>query len=156
MGCIFKRLFGKKEELSQEDVIARHKTPLEFAAATLLLEVALSDKNFAPEEQRHVMDKLQKTFRLSPRQTQELMTEAKEYAEKSLEVLSATRKIREHWSIEDREKLLELLWEVVLADKIIDKEEEDIMYRIAPWLMFDEAKSHAIRDRVKAKMENPV
>lgn len=107
---------------------------IEFAAAMLMFEISRADSSIDMEE-REVIDKaLVNHFNLSQSETNELLTLAEKEVDHTISLSEFTRAINERLGAEDKIKIVELLWQVALADAILDKYEEYFIRKIADLL----------------------
>jgi len=121
---------------------------LQLATATLLLEVSRADFHVDDDELAVVTDSLRSLFAFSEEETQRLLELAREETEQALSLHPFVRLVNEQFTPEDRQRIMELLWQVAYADGRIDKYEEYQIRKIAdliyvPHSVFIRAKHRA-------------
>ena len=104
---------------------------LNMAAAALLVEMILQDGEMNNEEVRVVKDALVQQLHLSPDQAESLYVLAQEERRQATDYHQFTRLIAAHYTQEQKIKLIESLWRVAFADKVLDKYEEHMVRRIS-------------------------
>lgn len=120
-----------------------------LALAALLVRIAKSDGDYADEE-RSVIDNILKTNHgLSPFEAAKLRSEAEALEAEAPDTVRFTRAIKSGVAYEDREKVIEALWKVVLADGVRDYEEDALLRLVAPMLGINDRDSALARQRVE-------
>ncbi|QPC42255.1 TerB family tellurite resistance protein [Kaustia mangrovi] len=104
---------------------------LELAMAALLVRASVIDQDPAPEEARRIEALLAERFELSREAVEALMQEAREEEAEAVDLYRFTRVVTENLDQEGRKSLVEMLWDVVLADGRVDPFEENLVWRVA-------------------------
>ncbi len=135
---------------SQFPVDARTNTvsdtsSLELAAAVLMLEISLADSEIQDDERKVIEDALKKVFHLPETDVQTIIELAKQEVDHSVSLYEFTRLINDKMSLDERIRIVELLWQVAFADMTIDKYEEYFVRKIADLLYIPH------QDYIKAK-----
>ncbi len=120
-----------------------------LAAAALMVEVASHDGQFSRVEREHILHLLENKLGLSSADALELFVEALAAQNEANHMLSFTRKIKDHFDEAGREKILELLWEVVFVDGVEDPYESNLMRRLTGLLYISDKRSGQIRKKVQ-------
>lgn len=115
---------------TQEDVTAR----IQLATCVLLLEVARADDHFSTEEEERIVEILKKDLHLSDEYVAELMELAHEERRESVDMWKFTNVIDNHYTSEEKERVMETLWKVIYADERLDAMEDHIIHRLAKLL----------------------
>ncbi len=116
---------------------ADNQTPvvsLEIACSVLLCEVMLADGQLDNAEQTQLNEILTSQFNLSNEEAEEIIKHALLLRESATDFFQFTSKINENYSLEQRIKMLELLWQVAYADGELASIEEHIIRKIADLL----------------------
>jgi uncharacterized tellurite resistance protein B-like protein len=127
------------------------QTPvLQRAIAALLLEITYSDGEEHERERRAVKMALASTFDLQPNEVNDLVQLATEEHENATDSYPFIRLINQHYSAEQRVKLVEMLWTIAYADQELHHYEEHLVRRLAdllyvPHQAFIAAKHRAAR-----------
>jgi hypothetical protein len=87
---------------------------------------------------------------LSPFETAKLRGEAERLEEEAPDTVRFTRAIKDAVPYDDRVKVIESLWDIVLADGERDHEEDAILRLVAPMLGVNDRDSNLARQRVEA------
>lgn len=144
-----------KDLLSKSETTGPEKKGFEekqIAAAVLLAEAAASDEGFGEAEQKAVIEALKRHFELTDDEAQELAEAGQESQSKSVEIFSFTRTIKEAYDYEDRIEMVEMLWEVVLADGVLHAYEDQLLRRIGGLLYVEDRDRGEARRRVLARV----
>ncbi len=112
----------------------KQKISLEIACSVLLCEVMLADGQLDSTEQEQLNKILAKQFLLSAEEIEEIIKHALLLCESATDFFQFTSKINENYSLEQRIKMLELLWQVAYADGELASIEEHIIRKIADLL----------------------
>jgi uncharacterized tellurite resistance protein B-like protein len=128
---IIKILFEKRAADSsgfkEEDASER----IQVATCALLLEVANSDSDFSDIEKDNIITILKKDFHLSDEYVTELMATSGRALKKSVDLWHFTNLINENYSIEEKIKVIEMLWKVIYADGKLDKYEDHLVHKLS-------------------------
>ena len=117
------------------------------ACSSLLIEVALSDKDFDEEEITSMKEILKTTHGISDETINELVSNAKQTVDESTSLYNYTREVNDNFSYDDKLLLLQSLWDIAYADGNVDKYEEHLIRKISDLIYI----SHS--DFIKAKLE---
>jgi len=101
------------------------------AAAALLLEMAHMDDTMAPVEQAAIFNAVRESFNLSPEQTEELIACAQAEREQATDYHKFTSLITANFDAAQRVNLIQRLWQVAYADKVLCKLEEYQVRKVA-------------------------
>ena len=119
-----------------------------LAAAALMVEVAVQDGDFADNERQAIERLLIEKLDLSDEDAKELLSQAEEKQSQSIQILSFTRDIKNHFDDDGRANIMEMLWGIVFADGQEDNYESNLMRRIAGLLYISDKKSGELRKKV--------
>lgn len=124
---------------------------LRVAAAALLVETASIDDAFDDSERSVVKRLLQQRFGLAAAEAQRLLGEGQRSRDASAQLYGFTRAIKERLDLEERIRLVEMLWEVVLADGALDPLEDTLLRRIGGLIDVPDRERGLARQRVLAR-----
>ena len=149
----FKDFFEVKQAVGGGE--AGGHTPDEFhlAAAVLLVYAATADAEFGSAERDRIEWLCEHRFELGHDEAHELIQAAEQRVENSVQLLEFTRTIKDGFSYEERVHLMEMLWEVVYADEIVEAHEASLMRQIAGRIYVDDRDSGIARSRVRARID---
>ena len=117
------------------------------ACSSLLIEVALSDKDFDEEEITSMKEILKTTHGISDEAINELVSNAKQTVDESTSLYNYTREVNNNFSYDDKLLLLQSLWDIAYADGNVDKYEEHLIRKISDLIYI----SHS--DFIQVKLE---
>jgi len=121
---------------------------LKLASAALLIEMMQQDGEVHDQERQTVRKVLAQKFQLTETELHELYELAKQEAHQATDYHQFTRLIAEHYSLPEKIKLVELLWQVAYADGHLDKYEEHMVRRIADLIYVSHADFMQAKHRV--------
>lgn len=125
------------------------KPDSQLALAALLVRVARSDGDYAQDEISTIDRVIAEDFGLSPFEASKLRTEAETLEAEAPDTVRFTRAIKDGVPYEDRVKVIEALWRVVLADGHRDHEESGLLRLVADLLGINDRDSNMARKRVE-------
>ena len=149
---MFAKLTVFIKSLSDEDTTSAHDDiTLEIACAVLLCEVMRADGDFSHDENKKIAELLSKHFNLSNSEVDEIIDKATFLSEHATDFFQFTSKINQHYSIKERMKIVDLLWEMAYADGELACIEEHIIRKIADLLHLRHGEY--IQTKTKAKFQ---
>lgn len=130
------------------------KPDVKTAVAELLVTASLIDGHMDDEEIA-VRDRLLKDkFDLDDAGLAQLNSDARQASEHAIDFYRFTSTIKEAYDREQRETVVEMLCEIILADGRIDEDEMNMGWRIAGLLGFDNREWVMIRKRIEDRSQN--
>ena len=123
----------------------KRETRIKIATAALMFEIGLSDSHIQEEERLQIEQAMRKTFNLNEEETRELIMIAENEIDNAVSLYEFTRLLNERLSRGERNRIIEMLWQVACADNVLDKYEEYYIRKIADLLYI----THA--DYIRAK-----
>ena len=143
MLTLIKQFFNAELEISQSS----NESTLQLAAAALLIELAHADAERDEQEQQALKAALKASFSLTEEQLHTLVELAEQEAREATSLYQFTRLINDHYSPEQKIQLIEMLWQVALADGEICKYEDHLIRKTAELLYV--SHSDFIRTKLK-------
>jgi uncharacterized tellurite resistance protein B-like protein len=125
----------------------------QLAAASLMVEIMVIDRQYESTERNVIQQLLQKQFELSDAEIERLIELAHQEVEDATSLFQFTRLVNDHFKAEEKVSLIESLWRVAYADDHLDKHEEAMIRRIAELLYV--SHSDFIRAKHAAKKHSP-
>lgn len=104
---------------------------MRLAAAALLLEMASADFSVEPEEIEAVHNAIVTGLGLSRKDTDELVELAREEARDMTSYFQFTSEINKSCTSDEKALIIEMMWQVALADGRLDNYEEHMIRKIA-------------------------
>ena len=129
---IFKRFFG-----DEDDKVQPRRDPEQeviVAVCALFLEMGRIDETFTDEEMAQVLTILTHKYGLSSQHADLLIQEAERELKESVDLWQFARVINDNYSINEKEKLIERLWQIVYVDGKMDQYEHYLMNKLSKLL----------------------
>ena len=123
-----------------------------LAVATLLVEAATRSDHFADHERIMIRNLLGQCFGLAPDECASLLIRAEEKQRDLVQLQPFTHAIFEQMVPGERALVIEMLWEVVYADVVLEPEEDALIRKIAGLIYVDDITRTEARRRVVARM----
>lgn len=143
---MFRRLLALFEDAETAPPQSGGDDPLQRAAAVLLVIAARLDGTMDAAERASIERLLAE--RLQVEDAKALVDEAVEAAAESTDFFSVTRVINDRLQPPQRIDILEMLWEVVLADGTVHDYEANLIRRVAGLLHISDREAGEVRKRV--------
>lgn len=138
---------------SSADAATAPPDDLHLAAAILLIEAAHLDGEFDAAEQTTVRRVLAEKFELTADETTSLIEVAESRHQHAVEISTFTRAIKEGYPSERRVEVIEMLWEVVLADGELHAYEANLLRRIGGLIYVSDRENGEARQRVAERLQ---
>jgi uncharacterized tellurite resistance protein B-like protein len=143
------------QNLAPSDKPSAKRHTLELATATLLAEV-MRLEGVDPAERAAVLKAVRARFHLETHAAEELVRLAEAEAREATDYYQFTSLIRTGYSMQDREAIVELLWNVAYADTALSAHEMHVIRKIADLLYVPHRAYIAAKMRAKeARSEGP-
>lgn len=135
---MFKKIFNKKKFLEKTNT---HEQDM---ALRLMFEIAISDGSLDKKELELIKKRASRIF---PKEIEvsSVIKKIIDETESSTSIYPTVKKINEEYSANEKENLLELLWEVVAADELVSPYEEGLYFKIAELIKIKRAKANQIK-----------
>jgi len=130
---------------------AKPPADLKVAVAVLLIEAAMRDDSFAPEERAAIARILRESFGLAKDESSQLLAVAEGRVREMVQLHPYTHAIFEQMPPEERVRFIEMLWEVAYADGVLDAEEDAMIRKIAGLIYVEDRDRMLARQRVLAR-----
>ena len=125
-----------------------HEKGLRLATAALLVEVAKADYTEQVIENEVIFELLRERFDLSAEEAEMLLGEGYREVEESVSLQGFTRLLHERLAEEEKHQLIEMLWQVALADDHLDRYEDYLVRKISELLYVSQSDLVRLRNRV--------
>ena len=135
-----------------DEPAAKKSDDLQIAVGALLVEVATRDDVFDAAEGAAISRLLAERFQLSSTETAQLMKSAEDARNGSLELYGFVRRLLRDMDEAQRIEVIEMLWEVVYADGVLDAHEDAMIRKVAGLLYVSDYDRGAARRRVREKL----
>lgn len=128
-----RRILEKLRSVPRENEDDREKE-IRLATAVLLVEMSRADFEEREEEATAIEKLLTRHFELDAASGELLAEQARDEADRSVSLHDYTRTLHQELSDHEKTKVVEMLWEVALADDELDKYEDYLVRKVAELL----------------------
>jgi uncharacterized tellurite resistance protein B-like protein len=125
---------------------------LRLAAAALLVRASAIDGQVDASERRKLKTLLQERFDLEGNEVRPLLDEAAVREHDSVDLYRFTSVLCRELDQDGRKRIVEMLWEVVMADGVIHEFESNLVWRTAELLGVSTRDRVALRQAVAARV----
>lgn len=125
---------------------------LQLAAGALLVTAGTVNGNFAPMEREKVGALLQDRFDLDADAAAKLFEEAEARERDAVDLYRFTSVLCRELDQDGRKRIVEMLWEVVLADGVVDEFEANLVWRVAELIGVSTRDRITLRKMVEARL----
>ena len=141
-----KKYFFETQATSCDSGGVTHQRKISVATCALLVEMANIDGDFSSEERDTIVNLMKDHHDISEEEADAIIETAHAELEKSVDLWTFTNQINQHYSIEEKQEIVEFLWRLTHADGVADPHEEYLTRRVTKLLRL----SH--KDFIVAKM----
>ena len=138
----------KNEEIKNEEIKALN------SIVALLVEAALIDGEIGLDEKNQIKIILTDQLNLDIIKADEILEKTISNSSEQIEIWSKTNDIRKKLDYEERLNILELMWEIVLVDDILDVFEAQLMRRVSGLLYISDIDSGNCKKRAIQKLKD--
>ena len=117
----------------------------------LMIEAANTDGEITQEELNKISHSLINVFKEDPKAVEVSLTKAFENKDNSKSLYYYTSKLNKSYSNENKIKLIEVLWEIILADNEIHDFESNLIRRLAGLLYISDVECGNAKIRASRK-----
>ena len=141
-----------KKDASEKDDAVKQGHDLRVATCVLLLEVAHADDDFSADECQTIEKMVGARFGLDATETAELLEAAEKERAVGNDLYSFARMVNENYPRPRKLAILELLWEVVYSDGILEAHEDALMHKLGTLLGVRHEDLMAVKVSVRKKL----
>ena len=120
----------------------------------LMIEAANTDGEITQEELNKISYSLINIFKEDPQDVEESLNKAFENKDNSRSLYYYTSKLNKSYSDDKKIKLIEVLWQIILADNEIHDFETNLIRRLAGLLYISDVECGNAKIRAVQKVEN--
>lgn len=143
----FKKIFENKIE-EPDSLTEIEEEDIRTATCALFLEMASIDGEFSENERENIVNILKEEYDVSEEYAAKLTKTAQEELLGSSDLWQFTNLINENYSEDERVRVVELLWRLMLTDGKIDQHEEYLVRKLASLLRLSHKKLIEAKVRV--------
>ena len=119
-----------------------------LAAAALLVHAAAIDGNISDLERDKLHAVIKRRFDLDDAATDTLVAEATEAEQQAIDLYHFTSQLNRSLDEEGRRRIVEMLWEIVYADRHVTEFEDNLLWRAADLLGVSARERIELKQRV--------
>ena len=119
-------------ETTETKVPLEHR--LQLSSAALMVEILHADDQVTEQEEAKIRQLIKQRFKLSASEIEDLIELAHNEKHEATDYYAFTSLLNEHYSQQQKIKLVEDLWQLAYADGHLDKYEEHLVRRLADLL----------------------
>ena len=138
-----KTFFDKKTDLTEISFDSE-----KIAVVALLISTAKYDGNFDESERLEIHNLIKNYFSLSSESTDDLFKAAERIENEANDLQQFTRSLNKLLNEEEKLKIVELIWKIVMADGIIDNYEENLVRRLSGLLYLQDKDIGNIKNKL--------
>ena len=138
-----KTFFDKKTDITEINFDSE-----KIAVVALLISTAKYDGNFDESERLEIQKLIKSYFSLSNENTDDLFKAAEEIENKANDLQQFTRSLNKVLNEEEKLKIIELIWKIIMADGIIDNYEENLVRRLSGLLYLQDKDIGNIKNKL--------
>jgi len=139
---------NNKENIQKEEINALN------SIVALLVEAASIDGEIGSDENKQIENILIERLNLEKTKAVKILEQTILGSEEQIEIWSKTSDIRKKLDYEERLNILELMWEIVLVDDVLDVFEAQLMRRVSGLLFISDIDSGNCKKRAIQKLQN--
>ena len=131
---LVKRFFDKGTRGGDADQERESSHDIRVATCAVLLEMANIDSEFSESERENIITILKRDYHLSEEHAEELIQASNEELKGSVDLWRFTNLINRNYSIAEKIRIIEIVWEIAYADGRLDKHEDYLIHKLAKLL----------------------
>jgi uncharacterized tellurite resistance protein B-like protein len=124
-----------------------------LSAAALLVHAAAIDGTVSDIEREALHGVIKRRFGLDDANTDRLLAEATEAEQQSVDLYHFTSKLNRTLDEEGRLRIVEMMWEIVYADRHVGEFEENLIWRAADLLGVSSRERIELRHKVAERLQ---
>jgi uncharacterized tellurite resistance protein B-like protein len=137
---------------TDDEPVAIDEADARQAVAALLVHASRIDDAIDPAEVAARDRLLREKFDLQEGEIAELVMGAESAASEATDLFRFTRAVKDTYDREHRGRILEMLWEIVLADGEVDAAESHLIWRVSGLLGFTTRENGDFRRNVQRRL----
>ena len=145
-------LFSKVSNEPEADAAHFDENDPRLSVAALLTHVMVVDGFIDPAERETLTKILQTEYDLEESEMDALINEAMAADKASVDFYNFTSLIKRQLDRDGILKIVEMLWQIVLADGVLHEIEDSVVWRIAELLGVETRERIRLRQKVEAKL----
>ena len=148
-----KSFFRGEASLRMDEIGEPSSRDLQIATGVLLLNIAGADNDYAPEEVQGIYAMMEDQFNITDQETLSILEEADKLRQEKGRMDEFINAVNKHFSEEQRQLILAMIWKVVIADEMIENYEQRFASELRQCLQLSReqaevAKQMALEEKV--------
>ena len=131
---IIKKFFEREEKNQSKGRQRERPHDPRIATCAILLEMANIDGEFSATERENMITILKGHYHIPDEYVDQLIEAANEELEQSVDLWRFTNLINRNYSMEEKRRIIEMVWEIAYRDGRLDKHEDYLMHKLAKLL----------------------
>lgn len=123
-----------------------------FAVTCLMVEASTMDGHVDPIERETIVRLLTDHFKETAEDAMILLQRAEKHIQQAQQILPLTKRIKDQYDEDGRIEIIELIWEVILADGVLHAYEDNLMRRIGALIYVSDRDRGIAKQRVIQKL----
>lgn len=103
---------------------------IQVATCALLIEMARIDDEFDQSEKDRIIEIIKSGYNLTEQEIDQLMDLAKQELDSRIDLWSFTNLINQHYTAQQKMKVIETIWEIVYADGRLSAHEDYLVHKL--------------------------
>ena len=128
---LVKKYFSKENRGPIPERSSGTSHDVRVATCALFLEMAQIDGEFNNSEKEQIIQTLKEDHGLSSEAVAELLKAAKEELKGSIDLWQFTNLINQNYSLEEKIRIIEMVWQLAYTDGTLDKHEDYLLHKMA-------------------------
>ena len=129
--------------LKNKDKEELNKKNINYVALELMISFALADGNISKQEESSILDYINK--KITENDNKKIYSDILSASSEIISLHDQVHEINNHYNNEEKLELLKDIWLLILSDKVIDKYEENLFYRIGDLMKIKRSKLNQIK-----------
>jgi len=151
---LVKKFFGKSSQDDSSNQRRQTTHDIRIATCALLLEMSNIDGEFSALERENIISILKRDFDLSDIYAATLLEASNEELKGSIDLWQFTNLINQNYSMEEKIRVIETVWDIVYADGKLDKHEDYLVHKLANLLRLTHKQLIEAKLKVKKSGSN--
>ena len=150
---IFNKIINNRSEKHSVDFgKVNHEEKIKIATCVILLEAVTADDELSTKELHKVIDLLQDKFSTDRNNVNELIEVSQKERDEHPGIWYFTNLINETFDNDEKYELLEMVWEAIYSDGILDKYEDSVSHKLRGLLHI----KHSVFIDIKLKVQDRI
>jgi len=142
-------MFNFFKKKNTENKVTKVDFDIELTASIMAYEIARSDGSISKSELELILDEVKKISKKVGKTNDEILTIMKEYSQNSVSFHEFINDINKSYSKKDKISLIQFLFDVAYADKVLEINEERLIRRIADLIHLKDIEVLRLKDNSK-------